>query len=112
MQQHFEMMISVVVLVLSLLVVLVGIVTFVYNLRLYFYLKKTNIERCEQLTTIDRFGPGLSNPFRWIPYLCNDVDENDPQIHDYKKKIRFLLFFFGVVLLVVFIVPIILFYNH
>ena len=109
MQQHFEMIISVIVLIVSLFVVLVGIVTFVYNLKLYFYLKKTNIERWEELTTIDKFGPGLSNPSRWIPYLYNDVDENDRRILFYKKKIRFLLFCFLAGLLFIFIIPIILF---
>lgn len=89
---QFDLMISVVLLIGAVLIVIAGIIAFIYNVKLSLYLKKRRMERWEQLTTIGSFGPGMSNPFLWIPYIYNDIDTNDQTVQNCKKK--FGLFFF------------------
>jgi len=92
MSNQFEVIISIVIFMGAVLIVIAGIIAFIYNVKLSLYLKKRRIERWEQLTTIGSFGPGMSNPFLWIPYIYNDIDTNDQTVQHYKKKIRSFLF--------------------
>jgi hypothetical protein len=67
------------------------ICAFVYNMGLYFYLMKNNYDRWCELTSIGNFGPGGSNPFKWFPYLYNQVDIDNKDILRYKNRVRFWL---------------------
>jgi len=72
-------------------IAIVGIIAFIYNIKLLHYLKKNKKKRWDQLTTIGVFGPGMSNSFRWFPYLYNNIDNENHTIQFYKKRIRFFL---------------------
>ena len=76
---------------------------FIHNSKLYFYLKKKNHSRWCELTTIGSFSPGGSNPFKWLPYIYNEVDNRDKVIKRYKDNVKIGLkysFFFFLALLV------------
>jgi len=83
--------ISIAFLVGALSIAIVGTIAFIYNIKLLHYLKKNKKKRWEQLTSIGIFGPGMSNSFRWFPYLYNNIDNENYTIHFYKKRIRFFL---------------------
>ena len=59
-----------------------------YYFRLLSYLKKENYSRWQELTSIGKFGPGLNNAFRTIPYLYNALDNKEEKVARYKGKIR------------------------
>lgn len=61
---------------------------FVNNIRLYCYLKKNNYERWRCLTMIGKFGPGTSNPLRWLPYIYGKEDNEDETVLRLKDNIR------------------------
>ncbi len=61
--------------------------TFFYNTKLFFYIKKTYPFRWEEVTTINRFGPGCSNPLRWFRYVFNHKETDDLVVHKLKTKV-------------------------
>jgi hypothetical protein len=67
---------------------LCSLYAFIYNMKLYFYLKKEKYDRWCELTTIGNFGPGGSNPFRGFPYIYSDQDSEDIIIRKYKDSIK------------------------
>lgn len=79
------------------------IIAFAYafynNIRLYYYLKNNNYDRWRNITTIEGFGPGSSNPFRWFKYLFSNDDNNDINVVKYKDGVlvglKYSLFFFA-----------------
>lgn len=77
----------------SIFLFAIGLILFflyavVYNMKLYFYLKKEKYDRWSDLTTLGSFGPGGSNPIRWMPYLKSDLDNDDENIRRYKNNVR------------------------
>jgi len=60
----------------------------IYGLKLKYYLARKNSSRWREITTIGRFGPGLSNPARMLEYTYSDLDNEDETILRYKKKIK------------------------
>ncbi len=89
---QFGVVISLALLAWAMMIVIISIILFIYNVMLLSYLKKRRIKRWEQLTTIGSMGPGLSNLFRWFPYVYNEIDADDHVVLNYKKRIRFFLF--------------------
>ncbi len=89
---QFDLVISILVLTTAVLMVIAGITTFVLNMRLSFYLKDRKPARWEQLARIGSWGPGFSNPFRWLPFLYDERDCEDQKIQILKKKIRRSIF--------------------
>ena len=75
----------------AVLILVCGIAAFASNLRLFFYIKEHRHERWTDLTSLDSMGPGMSNPFRWLPYVYNAEDTGDPRIAHYKSRIRLCL---------------------
>ena len=66
-----------------------------------------NYDRWCQLTTIGAFGPGGSNPFKWFPYIYNDLDTENEDIRGYKDRIRFGLKY-GLILMLVVLINIVI----
>ena len=62
--------------------------SFFYNIKLLRYLKKEKYFRWEELTSIGKFGPGLNNAFRTLPYIYGELDNQDEKIAKYKGGIR------------------------
>ena len=52
---------------------------------------KKNYDRWSELTSIGAYGPGGLNPFKWFPYIYNDLDTENEDIRRYKDRIRFCL---------------------
>ena len=59
-----------------------------YYFNLLRYLKRTKYFRYEELTSIGKFGPGLNNPYRMIPYIYSELDNEDDKIARHKGSIR------------------------
>lgn len=77
---------------LILLILIAGlficfIFAFINNLRLAFYLYKSDHNRWSELTTVGHL-PGGNNPFRWFPYLYSDLGNEDEKILRLKTSIR------------------------
>jgi len=83
-----------------------GILLFKDNLKLYFHLNHNYHERWKELTSL--FGLyGSSNPFKWFPYIYNDLDNSDFVILKLKRNLRrnfkiFLLLFSVIILFLFF----------
>lgn len=92
----------------SLLFFIVAIIfffsnAFIHNIKLYSYLKKENYSRWCELTTIGSFSSGGSNPFKWFPYIYNEVDNSDEVVKRCKDNVKIGLrysFFFLLALFV------------
>jgi len=92
----------------SLLLFTLGVVCFclygfVYNVKLTLYLKKNKYDRWRELSSIGRFGPGMSNPLRAFRYVYGKLDDEDESILRYKHRIRLAIrlgFFTGVAMFV------------
>lgn len=91
MNHQLGLYLSVALAVGAALVVFFGTTAFITNMKLFSYLKKNLPERWNHLTTIGAMGPGMSNPFRWFPYLYNDEDTADPTVFRLKRRVRSLL---------------------
>jgi len=91
MNNQFELLIIACLIIVAILIIAFGIASFVYNMKLFFYLNKNRHDRWCHLTSLGPIGPGMSNPFRWFPYLYNDSDNDESTIRLYKKKVCILL---------------------
>ncbi|MFZ5994267.1 MAG: hypothetical protein ACOYU4_04710 [Thermodesulfobacteriota bacterium] len=81
------------VLILSLLLFGIGVLAFgsysAFNMaKLLRYLKKERYLRWEELTSIGKFGPGLNNVFRSLPYIYSKLDNEDEKIAKLKGNVR------------------------
>ncbi len=91
MNYQFRSQISMILFIGVMLTLAFSIASFVYNMKLFFHLKKNQYDRWMQLTSIGSIGPGISNPLRWFPYLYNDLDNDDPIVLHLKKRVRTFL---------------------
>jgi hypothetical protein len=55
---------------------------------LWRYLKQYEYQKWRELTSIGKFGPGLSNPLRVIPYLFGDKQTGDENLLRLKDSAR------------------------
>lgn len=62
--------------------------SFFYNIKLLAYLRREKYSRWKELTSIGKFGPGLNNAFRTLPYIYSELDNEDEKIAKYKGSIR------------------------
>lgn len=103
---------------LALLCIILALVVFLFfkahitNIKLYLYLKKMHYNRWVELTSLMPGWPGGSNPFRWFPYLGNELDTEDAQILKYKNSIRInlkvcfsalVIFFAGIICFIIYL---------
>ncbi len=66
-----------------------GVVAFYLSLRLYFYLLRHKQGQFKRITSLPgNIGIGLSNPFKWFPYIFNDENFDDIEIKKIKIAIR------------------------
>jgi len=61
---------------------------FFLSYRLNQYIKKHNYQKWRELTSIGSAGPGLSNPFKWIPWIFTNENNEDENITRLKDKLR------------------------
>ena len=52
------------------------------------YIKKDDYRTWRDLTSIGKYGPGLSNPFKGIPYLFKESEETDEKLLRLKDSAR------------------------
>jgi hypothetical protein len=91
---------------LSIIIVLFSFIyTAICGKTLHNYIKKNHYNRWKKITSIWTFGPGLSNPFRSIPYLFNDEDIEDKEVLKNKQKVKYglyaILFSFTVMIIII-----------
>lgn len=84
------------------------IYAFYFNTKLYLHLKSQNYPRWRELTTIGKFGPGNSNPFKWLPYLYSSLDTEDIRVLRLKDNIRIGLRYSLLAMLAIFVTIMIL----
>lgn len=66
-----------------------GWYTVIYSMKLCYYLMDKHPDQWSELTTIgSTWGPGMSNPFRWLPYIYDDTDCEDAKVRYYKERTR------------------------
>jgi len=87
----------------GIIIVLCWILTIIRFFKLERYLKSHNYQKWRELSSIGRFGPGLSNPLRaWAYVFSNEVerDENLLRLKDAARiSLRYSLVWFGTFLL-------------
>ena len=64
------------------------IVTVIRLNKLNRYLKNNNYKKWCEITSIDNFGPGLSNPFRAWHYIFKDINDIDEETLRLKYSAR------------------------
>lgn len=61
------------------------------------YLKKNYYSRWREITSFDKVtGPGMNNPFKNIPYIYGNEDNDDEKILRYKDRIKIYLRWAGI----------------
>jgi hypothetical protein len=64
------------------------IVTATRQAKLGLYIKKNDYRTWRELTSIGKYGPGLSNPFKGISYLFKESEETDEKFLRLKDSAR------------------------
>ena len=76
-------------LLISYLITLYGwVYSYIYSHKLYSYLKQNNYDRWRELTSVGRYGPGLSNPIRGFKYIYSDQDNENERVLRLKDSIK------------------------
>ena len=70
------------------ILIILGVINLVYNIKLLNYLKKNHYEKWEELTTIPGFGSGFSNGFRQFGFLFSNETLEDPIVAKLKNGYR------------------------
>ena len=108
-----NILILVILLIVSLIVFFITVIyNLFYNLKLSLYLRKHRFKRWRYLTTLLGVGPWMNNPFRWIPYVFNNLDTLDKTILHYKRILRsglkIFTISFAIFIVLLFIFPLLL----
>jgi len=87
----------------GIILIILGGVTFVRLFKLNSYIKKNHHRKWKEITSLGKFGPGLSNPFRAWPYIFNNTKETDEKLlrlkNSAKMSLRYFLIMFGMLVL-------------
>ena len=75
----------------ALIFVICWIIAIIRSFKLNKYMKQYHYQKWEELTSIGQFGPGLSNPFKGIPYLFSNSYEKDELLLRLKNSTRISL---------------------
>jgi hypothetical protein len=75
----------------GLVLILCWIVTMFRLNKLNKHLKNYHYQKWTEITSVGRFGPGLSNPFRAWPYIFKDVDAIDEETLKLKDAARTIM---------------------
>lgn len=73
---------------LGVICLFIFIYTSVYTTKLASRLQKIDYEKWTSLTSIGIFGPGLSNPNKWLRYIYSKDNEDDDKIRKYRHRIK------------------------
>ncbi|MCB1195690.1 hypothetical protein KDK77_05855 [bacterium] len=72
-----------------LIIILCILKSFVNGYKFNEYLKEHYYSKWSEITSFDKFtGPGMNNPFRTIPYIYSDENNDDENILKYKDKVK------------------------
>ncbi len=87
----------------SILMILSFLYASIKSLKLSFYLKREKYSRWSDLTSVEKYGFEIGNPFVWFKYFYSAQDNEDETILRYKTKIKlgFKIFIYLLITLII-----------